>query len=103
MHSTERLIQKLQITTPLNADDLRALEQLPIHIKEVAAHTAIVREGERPSQCCLLVDGFICRSKNDGCRQAANPLDSHLRRHPGFTEPASARHGPRHDDALSMR
>jgi CRP-like cAMP-binding protein len=63
MHSTERLIQKLQITTPLNADDLRALERLPIHLKEVAAHTAIVREGERPSQCCLLIDGFICRSK----------------------------------------
>jgi CRP-like cAMP-binding protein len=63
MHTIERLIRKLQITTSLNADDLRALERLPIHLKEVAAHTAIVREGERPSQCCLLIDGFICRSK----------------------------------------
>jgi CRP-like cAMP-binding protein len=63
MHPAERLIRKLQITTALSAEDVSALEQLPIHIKEVAAHTAIVREGERPSQCCLLVDGFICRSK----------------------------------------
>src|SRR3954451_17364205 len=63
MHSTERLIRKLQITTQLDAEDLRALERLPIHVKEVAAHTAIVRESERPAQCCLLVDGFICRSK----------------------------------------
>jgi len=63
MHSTERLSRKLQITTRLDADDLRALERLPVHVKEVAAHAAIVREGERPAQCCLLVDGFICRSK----------------------------------------
>src|SRR3954466_8447923 len=63
MHPTDRLIRKLQITTALDAEDVRALERLPIHVKEVAAHTAIVREGERPAQCCLLVDGVICRSK----------------------------------------
>ena len=63
MHPTEGLIRKLQITTALHAEDVRALERLPIHVKEVAAHTAIVRESERPAQCCLLVDGFICRSK----------------------------------------
>jgi len=63
MQATERLIRKLQINTSLDADDLKAIEHLPIIAKELSAHTTIVREGERPSQCCLLIDGFICRSK----------------------------------------
>jgi CRP-like cAMP-binding protein len=32
-------------------------------VKETPAHSPIVREGERPVQCCLLIDGFLCRSK----------------------------------------
>src|SRR5436190_9166823 len=60
---SERLVRKLQITTALDADDVKAIERLPINAKELPAHTAIVREGERPAQSCLLIDGFVCRSK----------------------------------------
>jgi CRP-like cAMP-binding protein len=63
MRATERLIRKLQLSTHLDADDVKALEHLPIIAKELPAHTAIVREGERPTQSCLLIDGFACRSK----------------------------------------
>jgi len=63
MHRIDRLVRKLQMTTALDADDVRAIEGLPMHLKEVAAQSTIVREGERPAQCCLLLDGFICRSK----------------------------------------
>ena len=63
MRATERLIRKLQISTPIDADDVKALEQLPIIAKDIPAHTAIVREGERPAQSCLLIEGFACRSK----------------------------------------
>jgi len=63
MRATERLTRKLQISTALDADDLKAIEHLPIIAKELAAHSAIVREGERPAQSCLLIDGFACRSK----------------------------------------
>jgi CRP-like cAMP-binding protein len=63
MQATERLLRKLQLSTLLDADDVKAIERLPIMVKEVAAHSAIVREGERPVQCCLLIDGFLCRSK----------------------------------------
>ena len=58
MLATERLIKRLQISTPLPPDDLKAVEHLPIITRDLAAHTAIAREGERPAQCCLLVDGF---------------------------------------------
>jgi len=63
MRATERLIRKLQISTALDADDLKAIEHLPIITKELTSHTAVVREGERPSQSGLLIDGFLCRSK----------------------------------------
>ena len=63
MRAPERLLRKLQISTVLDADDIKAIEQLPILTREVAAHAAIVREGERPAQSCLLIDGLACRSK----------------------------------------
>ena len=63
MQAAERLFRKLQISNALDADDAKAIERLPIIVKEVPAHTAIEREGERPVQCCLLADGFLCRSK----------------------------------------
>ena len=41
----------------------KAIERLPVITIRIPAHTAIVREGERPTECCLLIDGFACRSK----------------------------------------
>jgi len=32
-------------------------------VKELPPQAVIVREGEKPTQCCLLVEGFACRSK----------------------------------------
>jgi CRP-like cAMP-binding protein len=63
MRTTERLVHKLQISTLLDADDVKAIERLPVNVRDLAAHTAIVREGERPAQCCMLIEGFVCRSK----------------------------------------
>ena len=63
MQASERLLQKLKIGTSLDADDAKAIKRLPLIVKEILPHTTIVREGERPSQCCLLVEGFLCRTK----------------------------------------
>jgi CRP-like cAMP-binding protein len=43
----------------------------PWTIRDVAADQDIVREGERPSQCCVVIEGFQCRYKmlRDGERQ----------------------------------
>src|SRR4051794_37801260 len=59
----ERLIRRLQVSTPLNPADIAAIETLPLALKELPAQATIAREGERPSQCCLLIEGFACRSK----------------------------------------
>jgi CRP-like cAMP-binding protein len=65
------LIRKLESTTVLSEDDVAAILALPATVKEFAADRDIVCEGDRPTHCCLLVEGFLCRYKMtpDGNRQ----------------------------------
>jgi CRP-like cAMP-binding protein len=65
------LIRRLETITSLSEDEKMAILDLPARVVELRADTDIVREGDRPSQCCLLVQGFLCRYKNlaDGKRQ----------------------------------
>lgn len=59
----ERLIRKLSTIVKLSSADKADLAALPLNVRLVAADVDIVREGERPTQCCLLLDGFACRYK----------------------------------------
>src|SRR3954463_13933873 len=59
----EAMIRKLRNNTNLDADDIEAIRALPINVKQLPAHTAIVREGDKPSQSCLMIDGYSIRSK----------------------------------------
>ena len=61
LHPATALIRKLESITELSADEKSALGRLPIAIRDFAADQAIVRAGDRPSECCLVVDGFTCR------------------------------------------
>ena len=65
------LIRKLETTTVLSDDDRAAILALPASVKEFAADRDIVCEGDRPTQCCLLVEGVLCRYRmmRDGNRQ----------------------------------
>lgn len=68
---TAHLIRKLRISTSLTPEDLAAIQRLPVMVKHLPGPTAIVREGDRPGQCCLVIEGFVCRSKttDSGKRQ----------------------------------
>ena len=63
MHPSEILIRRLRVDTRLSEGDAQALKSLPIQVKDVDADTNIVREGDRPGICCLIIKGFACRSK----------------------------------------
>jgi CRP-like cAMP-binding protein len=65
------LIQRLRITTNAGQDDLRALEALPFTLRNYRENQAVLRDGDRPSECCVIVEGFCVRSKTilDGKRQ----------------------------------
>jgi CRP-like cAMP-binding protein len=68
---TEALTRKLRANTALDEDDLAAIERLPFRAEELPAGAVIANEGDRPSRCCLLVDGYLYRAKTteDGKRQ----------------------------------
>jgi CRP-like cAMP-binding protein len=65
------LVRKLESIYPLTDNEMQGVLGLPMHVRELAAGQDIVREGDRPSQCCLLLDGFAHRYKmvGDGRRQ----------------------------------
>ena len=68
---TAALVQKLSKVNHIDQDDILAIQQLPIHSKRVEAQHRFVRDGDRPSESCLIIDGFAFRSKltPDGQRQ----------------------------------
>jgi CRP-like cAMP-binding protein len=65
------LARKLNRLVRLDSDDIRGLEDLPLRAERVHRFDQLVREGERPDNCCLLVRGYACRYKETvgGSRQ----------------------------------
>ena len=59
----DRLIRKLESISALSPEETHALRSLPITLRRVQDNADIVCEGDRPSQCCLVVEGFVCRYK----------------------------------------
>jgi CRP-like cAMP-binding protein len=65
------MIARLRRVTALNESDVGAIKKLPIDMKVVKAGHLIAATGDRPSACCLIVDGFVLRTKStlEGKRQ----------------------------------
>jgi CRP-like cAMP-binding protein len=65
------LVRKLESIAPLTADERQALLNLPMAVRSYARGEDIVRDGDHPGECCLILDGFACRYKllPDGRRQ----------------------------------
>jgi CRP-like cAMP-binding protein len=57
------LVEKLESITDLTPAERDALAALPMRAQDLRADLDVVREGDRPSQCCLVVEGFTCRYK----------------------------------------
>jgi CRP-like cAMP-binding protein len=70
-HLAAALITKLTVSNFLDEEDIEALRRLPIHQREFKAREAIVSDGQRPHECCLIGEGFAFRSKTtvEGQRQ----------------------------------
>jgi CRP-like cAMP-binding protein len=64
-----RLISKLETIAELSTSDRQALAALPLRIKTFDENTDLVREGRRPNDCCLILDGLACRYKVLGAGQ----------------------------------
>ncbi|MBX9911906.1 MAG: Crp/Fnr family transcriptional regulator [Beijerinckiaceae bacterium] len=64
-------LRKLESITELSAPERQALLDLPVSLKRFEANVDIVSEGEITLQCCLVLEGLVCRYKlvNSGERQ----------------------------------
>ena len=65
------LARKLGRLATLNRDDLSSLSSLQIQTEPVGRFKLLVREGDVPTRCCLLVRGYAARYKETfaGARQ----------------------------------
>jgi CRP-like cAMP-binding protein len=65
------LITRLRTTSALEDEDVQAIRSLPIVVKHYQQGQLIVRDGDRPAECCLISQGFCVRSKttSNGRRQ----------------------------------
>lgn len=68
------LVRKLRTISTLGAEDEAAILALPTDARSIEAGRYVVREGDKPTHSCLLVDGFAMRSKlmGTGARQIVN-------------------------------
>ncbi|WP_245524609.1 Crp/Fnr family transcriptional regulator [Methylobacterium nonmethylotrophicum] len=60
-HSIDMLIRKLENIARLSDEEKNAIRHLPVTVRPLNAGQDIVREKDRPSQCCLLLEGWACR------------------------------------------
>jgi len=57
------LIRKLETNFSLDREEVDAIAAILFHIRSYTARYDIVLERDRPSQCCLLLEGIACRYK----------------------------------------
>ena len=63
------LLERLTVVSGLEDEDVHALRSLPITIRHVETGHYVVRDGDRPSACCLLIEGFCIRAKTTSSGQ----------------------------------
>jgi CRP-like cAMP-binding protein len=59
----DRLIRKFESIALLDDECRQAIMRLPVVVKELPADHDIVRIGDRPAECCLVLEGWTCRYK----------------------------------------
>jgi CRP-like cAMP-binding protein len=65
------LVRRLRTYAAISDEDIETIRALPIAVRDFPAGREVVRDGQRATECCLIVEGFCIRSKTiaDGKRQ----------------------------------
>ncbi|MCA6124551.1 Crp/Fnr family transcriptional regulator [Bradyrhizobium sp. WSM 1704] len=68
---SDALLRKITVSNKLDGKDVEAIRNLSIERRMTGPREIVVHDGERPTQCCLVVEGFMFRAKTtfDGQRQ----------------------------------
>ncbi|MGD9968167.1 MAG: Crp/Fnr family transcriptional regulator [Hyphomonadaceae bacterium] len=59
----DRLIKGLRSIGTISPADEDIVRRLPLRLQSVGAHQDVVHEGDRPTECCVILEGFVCRHK----------------------------------------
>ena len=57
------LLRRLNTVSKLDPADIDAIRSLPAAVRHWEGGRAVVSEGERPKECCLIIEGFCFRAK----------------------------------------
>jgi len=60
---SDLLIRNLEIYGALSYEEKHALSNVIVRSKEIAADQDIVRDGDRPTECSVILEGLACRYK----------------------------------------
>jgi CRP-like cAMP-binding protein len=68
---TEKLVRRLKSVHTLGSAEEAAIHALPLRVMDLKAGQDIVREGDRPTRCCIIFDGLTCwyKTTGEGVRQ----------------------------------
>jgi CRP-like cAMP-binding protein len=67
----EPFLKRLRLTSNISSEVEQAILRLPATVRRMSGEQTIVATGDKPSVCCLIIDGFVQRSKiaGEGSRQ----------------------------------
>ena len=68
---TAALIRRLRTSDAISDEDIEIIRALPVTVKDYPAGRPVVSDGQRATECCMIIEGFCARSKtlSDGKRQ----------------------------------
>lgn len=71
VHELTLMLRHLERHMPLTAEDRDRIFALPVTVRDLPPSSYLVREGERPDVCSVLISGYAFRQKltRDGARQ----------------------------------
>lgn len=62
-HAMTMLIRKLESLAALSNEERQAVQSLPVRVRTLDARQDLVRDGDKPTHCCLILEGWVCRYK----------------------------------------
>ena len=65
-HPLNGLLRQLELHSDLQDADRRRLLDVPFRLRRLDAGGYLIREGDKPTHCCVLVNGFAYRQKLTG-------------------------------------
>ncbi|HUP67956.1 MAG TPA: Crp/Fnr family transcriptional regulator [Sphingomicrobium sp.] len=65
-HPLTNLLRQLELYTGLPEEDRRLVMGLPHRVRRLDAGSYVIREGDLPGHCCVLVSGYAFRQKVTG-------------------------------------